>query len=186
MTAATGESQQQLADRVYELEAAAAQLRETNVQSQKTIERLEKDHQHALDELEALHKSHSRLESQFFAGETELNTLRSKLERAQRATVALERTLDAKAAAADKEREAWQRREAELGSELAAAKRKATVQRRQTVSSPTPSHKRSTSMYAHDMPTPHLVSPLMAARALVREDPENNASIAATAAAAAG
>ncbi|KAJ1796702.1 hypothetical protein LPJ56_007106, partial [Coemansia sp. RSA 2599] len=164
--ASESQQQQQLAARVYELEAAATQLRETNVQSQRTIERLERDHQHAIDELEALHKSHSRLESQFFAGETELSVLRSKLERAQRATVALERSLDAKTAAIDKEREVWQRREAELASELAAAKRKATVQRRQTVSSPTPSHKRSTSMYAHDMPSPNLVSPLMAARAL--------------------
>ncbi|KAJ2701840.1 hypothetical protein FB645_004513 [Coemansia sp. IMI 203386] len=176
MTAAAGESHQQhqqLAARVYELETAAAQLRETNERSLKTIERLEKDHQRALDELEALHKSHSRLESQFFANETELGSLRSKLERAQRATVTLERSLDAKAAAADKEREAWQRREAELSSELAIAKRKATVQRRQTVSSPTPSHKRSSSMYAHDMPMPHLVSPLMAARTIVREDPQS-------------
>ncbi|KAJ2779255.1 hypothetical protein GGI15_003926 [Coemansia interrupta] len=152
----------------------AAELRSTNHQSQKTIERLERDHQHTLDELEALHKTHSRLEAQYFAGETELTTLRTKLERAQRTTLALERSLDAASASAEREREAWQKRETELGNELAAAKRKATVQRRQTVSStPTPAHvhARSASMYAHDLPVPHLVSPLMAARSLARDPP---------------
>ncbi|KAJ1719927.1 hypothetical protein LPJ53_005383 [Coemansia erecta] len=162
--------EQQQAIRLYELEATTAELRATNQQSQKTVERLERDHQHTLDELEALHKTHSRLEAQYFAGETELTTLRTKLERAQRTTLALERSLDAASTSAEREREAWQKRETELGNELAAAKRKATVQRRQTVSAtPTPSHVRSTSMYAHDLPVPHLVSPLMAARTLARD-----------------
>ncbi|KAJ1884895.1 hypothetical protein LPJ71_009565, partial [Coemansia sp. S17] len=66
--------------RVYELEAAVAELRDANLRSQATIERLERDRQHALEELETLHASHSRLEARFFETETGLATATAKLD----------------------------------------------------------------------------------------------------------
>ncbi|KAJ2836580.1 hypothetical protein FBU31_001334 [Coemansia sp. 'formosensis'] len=168
--------------RVYELEAAITELREANLRSQTTIERLERDRQHALEELETLHASHSRLEARFFETETGLTAATAKLDRALRTNSTLEATIDRKSAALDREREAWSKKEVELNTELAAAKRKAMVQRRQTVSTPS-SHSRSGStaangglsharMPSYAMPSGPL-SPLTNARALQRSSPDN-------------
>ncbi|KAJ2908425.1 hypothetical protein GGI21_002897, partial [Coemansia aciculifera] len=136
--------------RVYELEAAVAQLREANEHSHDTIERLERDRQHTLEELETLHASHSRLEARFFETEIELTAVSAKLERALRTNSTLEAAIDQKSAALDREREAWHKKEVELNTELAAAKRKAVLQRRQTVCTPSShSHSRSGSTASH-------------------------------------
>ncbi|KAJ2061595.1 hypothetical protein GGI17_002968 [Coemansia sp. S146] len=166
--------------RVYELEAAVTELRDANLRSQTTIERLERDRQHALEELETLHASHSRLEARFFETETGLATATAKLDRALRTNSTLEATIDQKSAALDREREAWNKKEVELNTELAAAKRKAMVQRRQTVSTPS-SHSRSGStagnglsharMPSYAMPSGPL-SPLTNARTLQRNSPD--------------
>ncbi|KAJ1889943.1 hypothetical protein LPJ66_007757 [Kickxella alabastrina] len=195
MSTASGEhifyNQEQVA-RIYDLETTTSQLRETVHRSQKNTERLEKEHQHTLDEFEILNKTHSRLEAQFFAGESELAAMRTKLDRSQRTAAALEKNLDTKTKALEKEREGWQRRETELAGELAAAKRRASghQQRRQTVSAaqppPVSSHSRSLSMYAHDMPDLNMSSPLTAARTLARENSIAAAAAAATTAAALG
>ncbi|KAJ2038633.1 hypothetical protein H4S04_008304 [Coemansia sp. S16] len=170
--------------RVYELEAAVAELRDANLRSQATIERLERDRQHALEELETLHASHSRLEARFFETETGLATATAKLDRALRTNSTLESTIDQKSAALDREREAWSKKEVELNTELAAAKRKAMVQRRQTVSTPS-SHSRSGSTAgnglsharkpSYAMPSGPL-SPLTNARALQRSSPDYSGS----------
>ncbi|KAJ1818916.1 hypothetical protein LPJ60_004064 [Coemansia sp. RSA 2675] len=170
--------------RLYELEAAVAELRDANSRSQATIERLERDRQHALEELETLHASHSRLEARFFDTETGLTTATAKLDRALRTNSTLEAAVDQKSAALDREREAWNRKEVELNTELAAAKRKAMVQRRQTVSIPS-SHSRSGStagsgvsshsrMPSYAMPSSSL-SPPIHARALQRASPDDYA-----------
>ncbi|KAJ2312595.1 hypothetical protein IWW52_004814, partial [Coemansia sp. RSA 2704] len=137
--------------RIYELEAAAAQLRAANAQSQRTAERLERDHQRTLDELATLRSAHERLETRFFETESELAAAAARLERTQRANAALEADAGRQAAAGERERDAWQRAEADLRAELAAAKRRAAVGRRQTVSAASPPmHARTKSMYAHD------------------------------------
>ncbi|KAI9500275.1 hypothetical protein GGI25_001132 [Coemansia spiralis] len=176
-SAPNGSSDQQ-AMHVYELETTIAQLRDSNSRYQQIIERLEKDHQHAADELESLNKTHTRLESQLFETESELSSTSSRLDRAQRSNATLQSTLESRIASLEREREAWKKRESELQTELVAAKRKATIQRRQTVSA-TSSHARSgsiagsttsrMSMYAHDMPGANSLSPLTQARATVRE-----------------
>ncbi|KAJ2802125.1 hypothetical protein H4R20_003404 [Coemansia guatemalensis] len=137
--------------RVYELETTVTQLREANAQTQRTTERLERDHQRTLDELESLHGAHSRLEARLFEGEAELATANASLERLQRANTALTASLERKDAALDRERDAWQRKEAELRDELAAAKRRAVIGRRQTVSTTTHARTGSAS-FAHGVP----------------------------------
>ncbi|KAJ2083186.1 hypothetical protein H4R24_001016 [Coemansia sp. RSA 988] len=137
--------------RVYELETAVTQLREANAQAQRTTERLERDHQRTLDELEALHSTHSRLEARLFESEAELTTASASLERMQRANTALTASIERKDAALDRERDAWQRSEAELRDELTAAKRRATIGRRQTVSTTTHARTGSAS-FAHGVP----------------------------------
>ncbi|KAJ2493100.1 hypothetical protein IWW37_000927 [Coemansia sp. RSA 2050] len=170
--------------RVYELEAAAAELRDANSRSQATIERLERDRQHTLEELETLHASHSRLEARFFETESGLTAATAKLDRALRTNSTLEAAIDQKSAALDREREAWNKKEVELNTELAAAKRKAMVQRRQTVSIPS-SHSRSGSTAgsgglshsrtpSYAMPSSSL-SPPVNARALQRSSPDDYA-----------
>ncbi|KAJ2580339.1 hypothetical protein GGH95_002641, partial [Coemansia sp. RSA 1836] len=166
------------ATRVYELEAAVAELRDANLRSQDTIERLERDRQHTLEELETLHASHSRLEARFFETETGLSAASAKLERALRTNSTLEAAIDQKSAALDRERETWHKKEVELNTELAAAKRKAMVQRRQTVSTPS-SHSRSGSTASHArMPSYAMpgtggpLSPLTNARVLARDSPD--------------
>ncbi|KAJ1731145.1 hypothetical protein LPJ61_002675 [Coemansia biformis] len=159
---------EQLTARVYELEATAAQLREATEQAQTAAGRLERDRQRALSELEALHSTHARLESRFFAAEGDLAAANARLERMQRSAAALEAALLDKVAALEKEREARQRTESDLRSELAAAKRRATVARRQTVS--TTSHSRSTSLgrmaaFTPEVPAPGSQSPPAAMQA---------------------
>ncbi|KAJ2746157.1 hypothetical protein GGI20_001580 [Coemansia sp. BCRC 34301] len=165
--------------RVYELEAALAELRDSSLRSQDTIERLERDRQHALEELETLHASHSRLEARFFETETGLSAASAKLERALRTNATLEAAVDQKSATLDREREAWHKKEIELNTELAAAKRKAMVQRRQTVSTHS-SHSRSGSTASHArMPSyamPATLSPLTGARTLARDSPDHAGS----------
>ncbi|KAJ2501655.1 hypothetical protein GGH96_001728 [Coemansia sp. RSA 1972] len=155
--------------RVYELETTVSQLRAADAQTQRTVERLERDHQRANDELATLHKTHERLETRFFEAEAELAAAATRAERMQRSHAALEASAEARAAALEREREEWQRTEAELRTELAAARRRAMVGRRQTVSSANgpPTHSRTKSMYARDaaMPTP-VLSPLASAQAL--------------------
>ncbi|KAJ2142858.1 hypothetical protein IW142_004049 [Coemansia sp. RSA 564] len=140
--------------RVYELETTVSQLRATDAQTQRTVERLERDHQRANDELVTLHKTHERLETRFFEAEAELAAAATRAERMQRSHAALEASAEARAAALEREREEWQRTEAELRTELAAARRRAMVGRRQTVSSANspPTHSRTKSMYARDAP----------------------------------
>ncbi|KAJ2726034.1 hypothetical protein GGI07_000817 [Coemansia sp. Benny D115] len=178
-----------LSAREHDLEATIAQLRDQLLHAQKASERLERDHHHTAAELAALTKAHERLEAQFFATETELATTRARLDRAQRTAAALEKSLDSHAQVLEREREQWQKRELELTNDLAAAKRRATVTRRQTVSNAPPpmqhragGHSRSMSMFAHDLPAPAPapapVSPLGAARTLTRqrvtEDPDDS------------
>ncbi|KAJ2452834.1 hypothetical protein EV183_002643 [Coemansia sp. RSA 2336] len=141
---------EQSEQRIYELEAALSQQRETNAQAQRQLQRLERDHQRSLDELEALHKSHERLEQRFFTAESELAAAHGRLERLQRSSAAAEASVDSTAAAHDAEREKWQRVEADLRAELAAAKRQAVMRRRQTVAAGSPAHSRTKSLYAHD------------------------------------
>ncbi|KAJ2850744.1 hypothetical protein IWW36_001639 [Coemansia brasiliensis] len=156
--------------RIYELETALSQQREANAQAQRLLQRLERDHQRSLDELEALHKKHDRLEQQFFAAESELAAAHGKLERMQRSNAVLEANIESKAAAHEAEREEWQRTEADLRTELAAAKRQAVMRRRQTVAAGSPppvsTHSRTKSLYAHDVPGSTLLSPLASPRTL--------------------
>ncbi|KAJ2001441.1 hypothetical protein H4R26_004130 [Coemansia thaxteri] len=137
------------ASRMHELEAEVARLRDGNSRAQGRLERAERERQQALEELEALHSSHSRLEARFFEAETGLGAAAAKLERTLRTNTTLEAAADQKAAALDREREAWHRREVELNTELAAAKRRATVQRRQTVAGAAHSRSGSVAGAAH-------------------------------------
>ncbi|KAJ2604963.1 hypothetical protein GGH99_002626 [Coemansia sp. RSA 1285] len=150
--------------RIYELEATVTQLRDAHARSQTSASRMEKERERAIDELETLNKAYSRLEARVFESETQLGTASSKLERTQRNNATLQSTLEARVASLERERETMRKKEAELVSDLAAAKRRATLQRRQTVSS-TSAHSRSgstagttafgrMSMFAHDMPVP--------------------------------
>ncbi|KAJ2351158.1 hypothetical protein IWW50_003989 [Coemansia erecta] len=141
-----------MADRVYELETTVSQLRAANTQTQRTAERLERERQRTQDELDTLHKTHERLEARFFAAEAELAAAAAQAERMQRSSAARETGVEQRSAALEREREAWQRTEAELRAELAAVRRRAAVGRRQTVSAAAspPMHSRTKSMYAHD------------------------------------
>ncbi|KAJ2552145.1 hypothetical protein EV175_003427, partial [Coemansia sp. RSA 1933] len=163
MASASGNSDHQ-ARRLYELETTIAQLRESNTQLQKTGSRLERERQRAEEELETLNKAHSRLEAQLFEAESQLGAASSKLDRTQRTNTTMQTTLEARVASLEREREGLKKKESELAADLAAAKRRATIQRRQTVSA-TSGHSRSgstagttsfgrMSMFAHDMPPP--------------------------------
>ncbi|KAJ1960213.1 hypothetical protein GGI12_003929 [Dipsacomyces acuminosporus] len=183
-----GSSDESSLAQMYELEAKLRQMSEANMHAQKEQERLEKKYQFVVDELDVLQKSHSRLEAQFFEAEAELASVRANLDRAQRANAALESSLERKAAALEREREGWQKREGELSAELAAVKKKATLQRRQTVSLSSPSrsnsgaglgHSHRMSMFAHDLPaignSSGLLSPRAGSRTAIYE---GNADIA--------
>ncbi|KAJ1769628.1 hypothetical protein LPJ74_003877 [Coemansia sp. RSA 1843] len=161
---AANDSSDHQARRIYELEATIAQLRDANAHSQTVVSRLERDRQRAEDELETLNKAHSRLEAQLFEAETQLGVTSSKLDRTRRTNTTVQSTLEARVASLEREREGLKKKESELAADLAAAKRRATIQRRQTVSA-TSGHARSgstagttsfgrTSMFAHDMPIP--------------------------------
>ncbi|KAJ2162219.1 hypothetical protein GGF46_000836 [Coemansia sp. RSA 552] len=170
-----GGSSEQQALRLYELETEVSQQREAKAQAQTTIEQLEKSQQRALDELEALHKAHGRLEARFFDTEAELAAAKARSQRTQRTAASLEASLEAKTAALDREREAWQRKEGELKTELAQAKRKALVGRRQTVSAASPVHSRTgstvdgrMSMYAPGSSSP--LSPPSSTHAIDADD----------------
>ncbi|KAJ2390702.1 hypothetical protein GGI23_005571 [Coemansia sp. RSA 2559] len=150
--------------RIYELETTIAQLRDANTQSQAAVLRLERDRQRTEEELDALNKAHSRLETQLFEAESQLGAASSKLDRTRRVNTTMQSTLEARVASLEREREGLKKKEAELAADLAAAKRRATIQRRQTVSA-TSGHTRSGStagtasfggiaMFTHDVPSP--------------------------------
>ncbi|ORX74238.1 hypothetical protein DL89DRAFT_289842 [Linderina pennispora] len=117
----TSSSDTQASARLYELETTVSQIRDASAKTQLDHTRLEKRHNLALAELQDLQKSHSRLEHQYFETERQLQAASAQLDKAQRQNNTLASQLEAKT------------RELELAEQLATAKKKVTMQRRQTV-----------------------------------------------------
>ncbi|KAJ1936117.1 hypothetical protein EC988_008285, partial [Linderina pennispora] len=152
----TSSSDTQASARLYELETTVSQIRDASAKTQLDHTRLEKRHNLALAELQDLQKSHSRLEHQYFETERQLQAASAQLDKAQRQNNTLASQLEAKTRELEVERERGMRREAELAEQLATAKKKVTMQRRQTVNLGAPARSPTMggrmSMYAHDTP----------------------------------
>ncbi|KAJ1948567.1 hypothetical protein FBU59_001532, partial [Linderina macrospora] len=174
----TGSSDTQASARLYELETTVSQIRDASAKTQQDHTRLEKRHNLALTELQDLQKSHSRLEQQYFETERQLQAASAQLDKAQRGNATLASQLEAKTRDLEVERERGQRRESELAEQLAVAKKKVTLQRRQTVTLGAPARTSSVggnggrnrmSMFAHDAPMSP-PSPAFAERLAFSED----------------